>query len=153
MSNIPIFSVRPAELRDAQELARLSGELGYPATAATLTARLQRLQSHGDFGVMVAAGHYGLWGWVAVERSISLVSDEHAEIVALVVDGRARECGIGRALVDSAEDWARARGLPRVRVRSNSTRPASHIFYDRLGFTRVKSQHVYDKALPAVLQA
>lgn len=153
MSQVPIFSIRSAEVRDAPELARLSGELGYPATAAVLSARLQRLQARGDFGVMVAAGNYGLWGWLAVERSLSLVSDEHAEIVALVVDARARECGIGRALVDAAEDWARERDLLRIRVRSNSIRPASNIFYDRLGFDRTKSQHVYDKQLPAALQA
>ena len=153
MSNVPIFAIRPAELRDAPELARLSGELGYPATPATLSARLQALQARGDFGVVVATGNYGLWGWLAVERSLSLVSEEHAEIVALVVDTRARECGIGRALVNAAEDWARERGLPRIRVRSNSSRPASHIFYDRLGFDRTKSQHVYDKLLSATLQA
>ncbi|MDE3010243.1 MAG: GNAT family N-acetyltransferase [Pseudomonadota bacterium] len=150
---IPIFSIRPVEARDAPELARLCGELGYPTTPAAMLARLAQMRAQGDIGVAVAAGNVGLWGWVAIERRLSLVSDEHAEITALVVDGRARECGIGRALVDMAETWARERGLLRVMVRSNAARPASRQFYERLGFVHAKSQHVFDKFLPAVLQA
>ena len=43
---------------------------------------------------------------------------------------------------------ADARGLPEVSVRSNVVREESHPFYERLGYTRAKTQHVYRKALP-----
>lgn len=150
---IPIFSIRPAQATDAQEMARLSGDLGYPATTAEQAVRLEAALAHPGIGVMVAAGPYGLWGWVAVEQRISLLVAPRAEIVALVVDAEARECGIGRALVEMAETWARERGLLRLVVRSNTSRPAAHPFYQHLGYARSKSQHVYEKTLPEVLLA
>jgi len=49
--------------------------------------------------------------------------------------------------VNVAEQWARARGLPWLVVRSNVTRESAHPFYESLGYSRRKTQHVYRKAL------
>jgi GNAT superfamily N-acetyltransferase len=150
---VPKYSIRPAEARDAPELARLADELGYATDTASMARRLARVQAVGSTMVLVAAGGYGLWGWVSVDRKLGLLADEGAEISALVVDGRARECGIGRALVDMVESWAREQGLLRLLVRSNVNRPATQPFYEHLGFARNKSQHVYLKQLSATLEA
>lgn len=47
----------------------------------------------------------------------------------------------------SAEGWALSSGFSSIRVRSNVTRAESHPFYERLGFARTKTQHVYSKTL------
>jgi GNAT superfamily N-acetyltransferase len=54
---------------------------------------------------------------------------------------------VGRALVAEVEGWASARGLREVSVRSNVARAESHPFYERLGYVRAKTQHVYRKVL------
>jgi GNAT superfamily N-acetyltransferase len=63
------------------------------------------------------------------------------------VDACARRSGAGRALVAAIERWAASRGVAQVSVRSNVVRVESHPFYERLGYTRVKTQHSYRKNL------
>jgi len=82
-------------------------------------------------------------GWIQAEERHILEAGAWCEIVGLVVDGAHRGRGAGRALVAEIEAWARARGLRTVKVRSNVTRAESHPFYQRLGYARAKTQHVY----------
>ena len=54
---------------------------------------------------------------------------------------------IGTLLVNAAQQWALAANLPQLLVRSNVVRDVSHVFYAGLGFSRIKTQHVYVKSL------
>jgi len=76
-----------------------------------------------------------------------LESGPRCEIVGLVVNETVRGRGIGHELVAAAERWAIARGLPRASVRSNILRADAHVFFERLGYVRAKTQHVYRKEL------
>ncbi len=69
------------------------------------------------------------------------------EIVGLVVESEARRRGIGQALVQAVEEWARGRNVEILFVRSNVTRRESHSFYEALGFEWTKTQHAYGKKL------
>lgn len=140
--------IRSAAIADALEVARLSAQLGYPADAAVFAQRLAALLDSPKHAVLVAdAGDAGLHGFVGVEHRLMLEMGERVEIVGLVVDAVARGGGVGRALVTAAEHWARARGIDEVFVRSNVVRPESHPFYERIGYLRSKTQHVYRKRL------
>lgn len=141
-------TLRPARIGDAAEIARLAGELGYPAEAAAMDARLRTILPLPQHRVMVAQGERGgLLGWIAVERRLTLESGERIEIVGLVVDAAARGTGVGRALVADAEQWALAQGFDAIGVRSNVAREGSHPFYENLGYVRTKTQHAYRKPL------
>jgi GNAT superfamily N-acetyltransferase len=143
--------LRRACVEDAAEIARLAGELGYPAEAQTMVARLAALLPQPQQHVMVAQAADGtLLGWIAVERRLTLESGERIEIVGLVVDAAARGGGIGHVLVSDAEHWARQQGFDAISVRSNVTRLQSHPFYLRLGYVHRKTQHAYIKSLDAV---
>jgi GNAT superfamily N-acetyltransferase len=63
-----------------------------------------------------------------------------------VADGQ-RGKGVGRRLVEAVEQWTLGRGLAEISVRSNVIRPESHPFYERIGFSRYKTQHAYRKRL------
>ena len=67
--------------------------------------------------------------------------------VGLVFDPAVRRGGVGTALVAAAEKWAASRGAATMRVRSNTARDISHPFYEALGYTRSKTQHVYTRSL------
>jgi GNAT superfamily N-acetyltransferase len=138
---------RQARADDAAEIARLAGELGYPADTQAMAARLQALLADPRRCAYVIEGDDRLAGWIAVERRLSLEAGERVEITGLVVDGTVRRGGVGRALVAVAETWAAQQGVDLVIVRSNVQRQASHPFYEGLGYRRQKSQHVYARRL------
>ena len=140
--------VRSMVESDAGAVAALSGQLGYPAVAEPIASRFRVLAVDPDSAILVAEMRdRALAGWVHVCGRRSLETDPLAEIAGLVVDAAHRRRGIGRRLVDAAEDWARSRGYSRLRVRSNVARDVAHDFYPGLGFARVKSQHVYERAV------
>lgn len=145
------YSILPAQDTDAAEIARLSLELGYATTIdQTRSALRQIAQSPRHFAVVASAGAGALLGWAVAERRLTLESGETVELTGLVVAASARRLGVGRSLVAAAEHWALENGFSSIRVRSNVTRTASHPFYERLGFARTKTQHVYQKALSPV---
>ncbi len=139
--------IRRARQSDAAELARLSGQLGYPVSADEMSARLAAILGDDRHHVAVASAGEELLAWIHVERRTSLESGHRAELMGLVVDGRARRSGWGRKLVHEAERWARAHGLVALAVRSNVVRDGAHPFYESLGYSRRKTQHVYEKVL------
>ena len=140
--------IRSATLADAAEIARLSAQLGQAAEASVFTERLRRIAALPTHAILVHEGKSGrLAGFIGVEQRLLIESGDRVEIVALVVDAGARRDGTGRRLVMAAEDWARARGIDRVLVRSNIARAEAHAFYPALGYARSKTQHVYLKQL------
>ena len=139
--------MRNARLDAAGEIAQLADELGYPATEQEIAARLTVLLPQPHHHVVVAQGDQELLGWIAVERRLTLESGERIEIVGLVVSPVARRSGTGQALVADAERWALAQGFDSIVVRSNVARAESHPFYERLGYVRRKTQHLYMKPL------
>lgn len=139
--------VREAKSADGAGVAELSGVLGYPVDRAAMQGRLEKLDSREEHVVFVAEMNGEIVGWIhGAEREL-LVVDRIGEICGLVVAEGQRASGVGRRLVDAVEQWARGRGLEQVSVRSNIARPESHPFYEKVGYTRLKTQHAYRKSL------
>jgi GNAT superfamily N-acetyltransferase len=142
--------VRSAAPSDAAAIARLSGQLGYPVAVQALATRLERLLESDDQAVYVATDARGeVVGWIHGAEQLLVESGARCEILGLVVDEVVRRSGIGRQLVEAAEQWALGRRLNEVSVRSAVSRAESHSFYEQVGYERVKSQHVYRKRLAA----
>ena len=71
---------------DAEAIARLSGELGYPTTAADARRRLFDIKTSKNHAVMVAEDDAGsALGWIHVFRSRRLGGEPFAELGGLVV--------------------------------------------------------------------
>ncbi len=142
------FSVREAREGDADAIAPLVEELGYPAETRAIRQSLSRLVGREDCLVAVAQSKdRTIYGWVQALYSEALESGARVEIVGLVVASVTRRRGIGRLLVEFTEAWARRVGVPIIVVRSNVNRIESHKFYAALGFSNTKAQNVYRKSL------
>lgn len=140
--------VRQAGPDDATRLAALSGQLGYPATAAEMTTRLAAVGSDPRHAIFVVAEAGGtVVGWVHACLRDLLVSQPQAEIEGLVVDEACRSVGLGRQLLERAEEWARDQGCTTVFLRSNVTRERAHAFYERAGYQHVKTSKAFRKGL------
>ena len=139
--------IRNARSYDATALAALSSELGYPATREQIGKRLAAIEAAGA-AVLVAEDAQGMvCGWIHVACCAELTGQDSAEIHGLVVAAETRGAGLGRALIERASAWARERGCTQLRVRSRVEREDAHRFYLREGFTRCKTQAVFERAL------
>jgi GNAT superfamily N-acetyltransferase len=143
----PTMQIREANPGDAEALARLSAQLGYPADAGTIAQRLRVIAAHGAGVVLVASGEEAVTGFAQVVPQRFLIAAPFVELAALVVDEKARGSGVGAALLQAAEQWARERGFATMRVRSNVIRERAHRFYLREGYAEKKRQAVFIKLL------
>ena len=138
--------VRSAFEADAEAIAMLTRELGYPADGGAIRERLIGLLARSDYLVTVAQCESGeICGWLQAHSSESLETGLRVEILGLVVASHMRRQRIGRLLVDNAEAWAAQVCAPAIVVRSNVKRDESHPFYSALGYEKSKTQHVYRK--------
>jgi GNAT superfamily N-acetyltransferase len=120
------MNIRIAINLDAARLAQLSGVLGYQVSPDAMAKRLRRISARAEDVIFVAEeSPAGIIGWIHGAERDTLESDMRCEILGLVVDPTHRGRGVGRALVAAIEQWAAARGLGEVAVRSNVTRAES----------------------------
>lgn len=141
-------TIRPMRADDTARVAELTGQLGYPSTRDDIGGRFAYLRRRPEDEVLVAVGEDDQpIGWIHVSRFASLEASDVALIGGLVVDDAHRAGGIGEALLDAAEGWARGHGASTMVVRSRITRERAHRFYERHGYHTVKTSHVFEKPL------
>lgn len=141
-------NIRPATTEDVEAIAILSHQLGYPVSTIIVEQRLHQILSDSSHIIYVATGlDNRAIAWIHAYARHSLLIDFHAEIGGLVVAESDRRTGIGRQLLDRVESWAKARGCQSLLVRSNIVRPAAHRFYQKYGFSQVKTSFVFHKVL------
>jgi N-acetylglutamate synthase-like GNAT family acetyltransferase len=139
--------IRNAKSEDCARLAELCTQLGYPSVETDLARRLPEVLKRPMEAVFVAEMERGVVGWVHVRVSPNLEVDRMAEIAGLVVDDKLRGKGIGRALMDQAEEWARRMDCSELWLRSNVIRKGAHRFYEVLGYTNFKTSYTFLKKL------
>ena len=142
------LKIRRAKSADTQRIAELSGQLGYPATAAQMRERLRGIKPVSQHAVLVAeSAKDGVIGWVHVSREPLLEVEIRAEVNGLVVAEGQRSAGAGARLLAAVEDWARKHGCKSMSVRSNVIRDRAHAFYERNGYEHYKTQKAFRKLL------
>jgi GNAT superfamily N-acetyltransferase len=142
------IAISLAAAADAEALAELAGQLGYPATAAQTAARLADLRARPEeHRIWVARSGDRPIGWLHAFVARYVVDDPYAEIGGLVVAEGERGHGVGARLLAEVDAWARAQGFDRIGVHSNVLRADAHRFYERAGFKLEKRQGVFTRRL------
>jgi len=139
--------IRDADAGDAAHLSELLTQLGYPASAADVAARLARVTQHSRLVVVVdredvPAGLIVLARIDALEHDLPLCM-----IVALVVRDSDRRRGAGGELLAEAERWAVEQGCGRVVLGTAHRRIDAIGFYRSHGYLETGIRFV--KTLPA----
>lgn len=96
--------LRKATEADAEAVACLSGQLGYPVATSEIAARLRDAETDAARMIVVAVRGGAVVGWMEVQRRTALESGAWGEIVGIVVDEACRGTGVGTMLVE----WAKA---------------------------------------------
>ena len=130
---------------DAVALARLVTSLDYPVEAEELWQRIKKMPQE-SYATLVAQSGDQIAGFIGL---LTLPVYEHPQpigwILALSVAPEHRSQGIGRMLIEAAEDYYRKRGVTDLRVHSGAHRSGAHKFYEKAGYQ--KSGFRFKKAL------
>lgn len=128
------ITLRSATEADAERIAGLFTDEGYPSGPSDIVERLERFGSEHS-RVIVADSGGEVLGFVAVH---ALPRFEHSDrilrIMALVVDAGVRERGVGRLLMEEAERLGREVGAAFAEVTAGHHRPDARRLYEELGY-------------------
>jgi len=127
-------TIRRATTADAEAIATLFTDEGYPAGPSDIVERLERFSSdHSQ--VLVAEGDGVVLGFVALHALPRFEHDDRiVRLLALVVDAGARERGLGRALIAAAEEVAGELGAAFTEITAAHHRPEARRLYETLGY-------------------
>ncbi len=139
--------IRPATLEDVEPIAELSEQLWYPVTCSVLAERLQRVTVQPEHVVYVAVVEELVVGWIHSCILTTLVMGQQAAIGGLIVRQGYRGQGIGRLLLQKAEQWTHQQGCNSMIIHSNALRQEAHQFYEKAGYQPFKTQLTFRKEL------
>lgn len=130
---------RITEVTDAlaEAFARLLPQLS-PRLGALSRMELQRVAESGNTLLLTASAGERIVG-VLTLAWYDAPSGRKAWIEDVVVDGAARGCGAGDALVRAAVEHAARIGAERVMLTSNPAREAARSLYRKVGFEEVET--------------
>jgi ribosomal protein S18 acetylase RimI-like enzyme len=127
-------NIRYARESDANAIAGLLEELGYPNTPEFVIHKLGMLGDD-ENPVFVAEAAGEVVGFISLH--IMPVFHEgplYCRITAVAVTEAHRRQGVGRRLMEHAEVVARNAGCGRIELTSNDRRTWAHAFYEAIGY-------------------
>ncbi len=133
---LPDADLRSASTIDADDVAALLSELGYPCDAHDAAQRIATIVDNDRQALVVARCDGEVCGLIALDFMYYLPLDTTTcRITALVVSTSAQGRGLGRQLLREAERRARAAGAARIELTSGSQRTDAHAFYKACGYS------------------
>jgi GNAT superfamily N-acetyltransferase len=127
-------ALRPAAPDDAERIAALFTDEGYPAGTTDIVDRLARFST--PESRVVVADHDGeLIGFIALHVVPRFEHDDRiVRVLALVVDAGARDRGVGHRLMAEAERIGAEVGAAFVEVTAGHHRPDAFRLFETLGY-------------------
>ena len=139
--------IREAIPSDAPANAQISSDvLGYPCTATFVAERLEQMDTQQEV-VFVAEVDDQVVGYLHAQIYRTLYMDAMVNLLGLAVLESMQKKGIGRALLEHAEQWAIDHGIFWMRLNSGASRTGAHAFYRTMGYTDEKTQIRFFKQL------
>ncbi|WP_129135096.1 GNAT family N-acetyltransferase [Luteimonas sp. YGD11-2] len=128
--------LRSASLVDADDVAALLSEMGYPCDVDDAARRISAIVDNDRQALVVARCDGVVCGLLALDFMYYLpLGTTTCRITALVVRNDAQGRGLGRRLLKEAERRARFGGAARLEITSGSQRSDAHAFYKACGYS------------------
>jgi RimJ/RimL family protein N-acetyltransferase len=140
------YNVRRATPGDAAALVDLARAVGTEPEGWLITngewrspseerRYLRAVRRHTHAAVFVAETEDGIVGRISLAREIHPAS-EHVADLGLMVAGSHRRRGVGRALMQAAEEWAREVGVHKLELHVFPHNDAAIALYEEMGYER-----------------
>lgn len=131
-----VLTIRSATMADAEAVAALLAELGYPQDVSIAAQSLQYALADPQQAVFVAELGGDVVGLAAVTRLFYFhLGQPIARLSSLVVNESQRSQQLGKQLLQAAEQWAREHGSVQLELTSSVKRERAHAFYQRAGYS------------------
>lgn len=129
-------AIRIAELEDAAVISDLLYE--FNGEALSTDALAERMREVPGLETVFLGGLDGKLAGVLILRTVPTLSDaqDWAEITEMYVRPVFRRQGVGKALVQAAVGYGRARGCAEMHLLVDPTNAAAQAFYEAAGFCR-----------------
>ena len=135
------FSIREAEISDANSIWKLNcDEMGYQYPLSDTVLNIGKLLSSETDKIYVAVSDNTIVGYVHANDYDLTYAPHMKNIMGIAVSHDYKRKGIGRALLQQVEYWARETGASGIRLVSGATRVDAHAFYRCCGFEGNKEQ-------------
>lgn len=140
------MNIRELTAADIPQLLPLLDELGYPVDIATLSKRFTSFSDQGE-KALVAERDGKIIGLLTLHITPVLHrAGSVGRVTSLVVEKAAHGQGVGRALMDAAEQRLWGAGCVLIEVTSNKKRKEAHAFYEKLGYEQTSFR--FGKTIP-----
>lgn len=128
------LTIRTATEDDAERLAALLTDEGYPAGPSDIARRIARFAAPAS-RVLVAEQQGEVLGFVAFHLVPRFETEDwFARIITVVVDPGARGRGVAKALLGDVERVAREEGATFLEVTSGHHRPEARALFESVGY-------------------
>ncbi len=137
------FLVRNSEPKDAEQLAGLLGELGYPNPPEFVKEKIAVI-TKSDCDMLLVAETMGLVIGAAHLHIAEMLHEQGklGRIMALVVTNKYRWLGVGKKLIATAEAMAQDAGCSTMEVTSAMHREPAKKFYEGLGYAENRRRFI-----------
>jgi GNAT superfamily N-acetyltransferase len=130
------MAVRTITSSDVPAATTLIDQLGYPMPEQEIARRLTAVLANPEHRVWVYEDAGKVVGLLHAFFRPALDKPPEVMVQALVTDTTQRSKGVGEALMQVAETWAREQGCQSVALYSRVDRDRAHRFYERLGYEK-----------------
>lgn len=135
------LQIRQCEITDVKAIHDLNlRELGYDYSEDAAKEKIVKLLDSSKDRIYVALIDGNVIGYVHANDYDVIYAPHMKNIMGIAVSSNFRKMGIGKALLDSVEHWARDTGASGVRLVSGATRTGAHEFYHHCGYSGDKKQ-------------
>jgi GNAT superfamily N-acetyltransferase len=130
-------AIRRADVTDAADIARLLTLLDHPTSVADVESAWPQWSAAGGIAFVAPGKDNALSGLITLQ-AIRVLHRRQAvgRITALIVDSTVRRSGIGRTLVNAAEEYFLSAGCGLIELTSNQRLTDAHAFYEHLGYQK-----------------
>lgn len=135
------MTIREAKLEDAEGINQLNTyPLNHDFPLEETRNQLNYLLSSPVNKVFVKIIDGKVVGYIQLSEYVCTYGPKLMNVMALVVDERIHGQGIGKSLLNHAEQWAKEARVKGIRLNSGVERTEAHKFYEHQGYIRVKNQ-------------
>lgn len=139
--------IRQAKIEDYKDICKICcDDLDYNCSEELVKERLEGLDKNNE-RVLVAVYNSEVVGYLHAQIYKTLYFEELINFLGLAVSKEYRNKKVGTKLVNEIENWAKEKGINKVRVNSGFSRKEAHEFYRSLGYNNEKEQIRFLKSL------